>query len=154
MTLQSPSQRRSEPETRVHSSPRSKGFHRESAAKQRQGWPAADVRENLLQCSQFEIAIRAPAASIKTQDNRTCREQILQPYVAAASIWQPKVRRSITCFQCSCAMPEAASSISARTMASRLSDGTCATNSERKASSSALSDMVASSLDLGTPPST
>src|SRR5579872_5039220 len=46
-------------------------------------------------------------------------------------------------------MPEAASSISARTMASRISGGTCAMNSERKASSSALSDIVFSSLDLG-----
>src|SRR5258707_15274708 len=46
-------------------------------------------------------------------------------------------------------MPDAASSISARTMASRTSGGTCAMNSERKASSSALSDILRSSLDLG-----
>src|SRR5580692_12184158 len=46
-------------------------------------------------------------------------------------------------------MPEDASSISARTMASRISGGTCAMNAERKASSSALSDNVFSSLDLG-----
>src|SRR5580658_3551479 len=46
-------------------------------------------------------------------------------------------------------MPEAASSISARTMASRISGGTCAMKSERKASSSALSDIVFSLLDLG-----
>src|ERR1700688_2300893 len=48
-------------------------------------------------------------------------------------------------------MPEAASSISERTMASRISGGTCAMNSERKASSSALSNIVRSSLDLGHP---
>src|SRR4029077_13229695 len=52
-------------------------------------------------------------------------------------------------FSALCAMPEAASSISAQTMASGVSGGTCAMNSERKASSSALSDIVFSSLDLG-----
>src|SRR5260370_41648604 len=46
-------------------------------------------------------------------------------------------------------MPEAASSISARTMASRISGGACARDSGRKASGSSLSDIVGFSLDLG-----
>src|ERR1700751_6248090 len=47
-------------------------------------------------------------------------------------------------------MPEAASSMSARTMASRISGATVAMNSDRNAASSALSDIVLhSSLDLG-----
>jgi hypothetical protein len=55
----------------------------------------------LLQCPQFEIAIWAPAASVETENNWACREQTVQTYVAAAGIGQAKVRRTITCFQCS-----------------------------------------------------
>src|SRR5579862_3933403 len=38
---------------------------------------ARDFRKGLLQCVQCQIAIWAPAAAIKTQDYRACREEVL-----------------------------------------------------------------------------
>jgi hypothetical protein len=55
----------------------------------------------LLQSAQFEIAIWAPAALVEAENNRACREQTLQAYVAASGIGQVEVRRTIACFQCS-----------------------------------------------------
>ena len=78
-----------------------------------------------------------------------CCAQAFQTSYSPRASGNGKSGAMIAGFQCSLRDPQAANSISARTVASRISGDTCAMNFERKASSSALSRIAGSSLDLG-----
>src|SRR5258706_15064428 len=79
------------------------------------------------------------------------RTQLSPPFLSGKASPKPRASGELKSGAQSPALPETVSSIAARTMASRTSGGTCAMNSERKASSSAWSAIVSSSLDLGHP---